>query len=171
MRGAGRLYAVHVAVAALGLGLLGAGSVLILARQSFAFPRPRLRRPVDLRPRSFPSSRLMASVSEQTKQIDLFDRALFAGPEWACSRAEGRVLEIAVGSGRNLPHHRGDVELSGIELSPEMLAIAQRRAEELGREIAHGATTESIRAARSARRSCASCSSHTAARPRRPTPG
>ena len=130
MRGAGRLYAVHIAVAALGLGLLGASSVLILARQSFAFPRPRLRRPVDLRPRSFPSSRLMASVSEQTKQIDLFDRALFAGPEWACSRAEGRVLEIA-----------------------------------------HGATTESIRAARSARRSCASCSSHTAARPRRPTPG
>jgi ubiquinone/menaquinone biosynthesis C-methylase UbiE len=69
------------------------------------------------------------------RQMDFFDRVLFAGGrEWACSRAKGKVLEIAVGSGRNLPHHREDVELSGIELSPEMLAIAQRRAEELGRE-------------------------------------
>jgi len=69
------------------------------------------------------------------RQMDFFDRVLFAGGrEWVCSRAEGRVLEIAVGSGRNLPHHREDVELTGIELSPEMLAIAQRRAEDLGRQ-------------------------------------
>lgn len=69
------------------------------------------------------------------RQMDFFDRVLFAGGrEWACSRAVGRVLEIAVGSGRNLPHHREDVELTGIELSPEMLAIAKRRAEELGRQ-------------------------------------
>jgi ubiquinone/menaquinone biosynthesis C-methylase UbiE len=69
------------------------------------------------------------------RQMSFFDRVLFAGGrEWACSRAEGRVLEIAVGTGRNLPHHRDDVQLTGIELSPEMLAIATRRAGELGRE-------------------------------------
>jgi ubiquinone/menaquinone biosynthesis C-methylase UbiE len=69
------------------------------------------------------------------RQMNFFDRVLFAGcREWACSRAEGRVLEIAVGTGRNLPHHRDDVQLTGIELSPEMLAIATRRAGELGRE-------------------------------------
>lgn len=69
------------------------------------------------------------------RQMDLFDRVLFAGGrEWACSRVEGRVLEIALGTGRNLPHHRDDVQLTGIELSPEMLAIAKRRAAELGRE-------------------------------------
>src|SRR2546422_10104367 len=69
------------------------------------------------------------------RQMNFFDRVLFAGGrEWACSRAEGEVLEIAVGTGRNLDHHRDDVQLTGIELSPEMLAIAQRRAEELGRE-------------------------------------
>ncbi len=69
------------------------------------------------------------------RQMNFFDRVLFAGGrEWACSRAEGEVLEIAVGTGRNLDHHRDDVRLTGIELSPEMLAIAERRAEELGRE-------------------------------------
>jgi ubiquinone/menaquinone biosynthesis C-methylase UbiE len=69
------------------------------------------------------------------RQMNFFDRALFAGGrEWACSRAHGHVLEIAVGTGRNLAHHRDDVKLTGIELSPEMLAIAQQRAEELGRQ-------------------------------------
>jgi len=68
-------------------------------------------------------------------QMRVFDRLLFeGGREWACSRAQGQVLEIAVGTGRNLPHHRDDVTLTGIELSPEMLAIAKRRAAESGRE-------------------------------------
>ena len=70
------------------------------------------------------------------RQMNFFDRVLFAGGrEWACSRANGEVLEIALGTGRNLDHHRNDVQLTGIELSPEMLAIAERRAEELGRKI------------------------------------
>lgn len=68
-------------------------------------------------------------------QMDFFDRILFkGGREWACSRAQGKVLEIAVGTGRNLPHHRDDIELTGIELSPQMLEIAKQRAKELGRE-------------------------------------
>jgi len=68
------------------------------------------------------------------RQMNFFDRVLFqGGREWVCARAEGRVLEIAVGTGRNLAHHRDDVQLTGIELSPQMLAIAQRRADELGR--------------------------------------
>jgi ubiquinone/menaquinone biosynthesis C-methylase UbiE len=69
-------------------------------------------------------------------QMRFFDRVLFeGGREWACSRAQGQVLEIAVGTGRNLPYHRDDVSLTGIELSPEMLNIAQRYAKELGREV------------------------------------
>jgi ubiquinone/menaquinone biosynthesis C-methylase UbiE len=69
------------------------------------------------------------------RQMNFFDRVLFQGGRvWACSRAEGEVLEIAVGTGRNLEHHRNGVQLTGIELSPEMLAIAQERAKELGRE-------------------------------------
>ena len=69
------------------------------------------------------------------RQMNFFDRVLFGGGrEWACSRVEGEVLEIAIGTGRNLPLHRPDVTLTGIELAPEMLAIAKQRALALGRE-------------------------------------
>jgi ubiquinone/menaquinone biosynthesis C-methylase UbiE len=70
------------------------------------------------------------------RQMGLFDRVLFAGGrEWACSKAEGDVLEIAVGTGRNLAHYPPGVKLRAIEFSPEMLAIAKQRAEELGAEV------------------------------------
>lgn len=41
MRGAARLYALHVVLATLGLALLGGSAALILARQSFALPSSR----------------------------------------------------------------------------------------------------------------------------------
>lgn len=70
------------------------------------------------------------------RQMGFFERILFAdGREWACSQVEGDVLEIAVGTGRNLPHYPDDVRLTGIELSPEMLALGQQRAKTLGREV------------------------------------
>jgi len=47
----------------------------------------------------------------------------------------GEVLEIAVGTGRNLPFYPADVRLTGFELSLEMLAFARRRARESGSEI------------------------------------
>ncbi|MGN6427710.1 MAG: class I SAM-dependent methyltransferase [Leifsonia sp.] len=46
---------------------------------------------------------------------------------WIGERASGRTLEVAVGSGRSIPFYRDDVELTGIDLSPEMLAIADTR--------------------------------------------
>jgi ubiquinone/menaquinone biosynthesis C-methylase UbiE len=52
-----------------------------------------------------------------------------------CSRARGDVLELAVGTGRNLAHYSADVRLTGIELGPAMLEIASGRARDLGREI------------------------------------
>jgi ubiquinone/menaquinone biosynthesis C-methylase UbiE len=70
------------------------------------------------------------------RQMGFFDRVLFAGGrDWACSQAEGEVLEIAFGTGRNLTHYRPEVKLTAIEFSPEMLAIARRRAEELGAAV------------------------------------
>jgi ubiquinone/menaquinone biosynthesis C-methylase UbiE len=63
------------------------------------------------------------------RQMSFFDRALFAGGrEWACSQAAGDVLEIAVGTGRNLEHYPPGLRLTGVELSEEMLAIARKRA-------------------------------------------
>ncbi|MBK1784882.1 class I SAM-dependent methyltransferase [Prauserella cavernicola] len=54
---------------------------------------------------------------------------------WVCGRAVGSTLELAVGTGLNLPHYPAEVELTGIEWSPSMLAEALRRAESLGRRI------------------------------------
>ena len=45
------------------------------------------------------------------------------------------MLEIAVGTGRNLEHYPPGVRLTGIELSDEMLAIARRRATDTGVEV------------------------------------
>src|SRR5436190_18097189 len=70
------------------------------------------------------------------REIALFERVLFDdGRRWVCSQAEGNVLEIAAGTGRNLPFYPADIELTAIELSPAMLAIAERRARELGRTV------------------------------------
>jgi ubiquinone/menaquinone biosynthesis C-methylase UbiE len=67
------------------------------------------------------------------RQIQFLERVWFAGGrEWLGSRAHGRVLEVAVGTGRNLEHYPPGVRLSGVELSPEMLTFAVRRAAALG---------------------------------------
>jgi ubiquinone/menaquinone biosynthesis C-methylase UbiE len=70
------------------------------------------------------------------KQIAFFERIQFAGGrEWLGERARGRVLEVAIGTGLNLPHYPADVTITGIELSPAMLAIARQRAAGLGRDV------------------------------------
>jgi ubiquinone/menaquinone biosynthesis C-methylase UbiE len=73
-------------------------------------------------------------ASKYDRQISFFERVLFGdGRAWVCSQARGRVLELACGTARNLPYYRSDVELTGIELSPQMLAIGVQRAQQLGR--------------------------------------
>jgi len=67
------------------------------------------------------------------RQIVFVEKVWFGGGrEWVCSRATGDVLEVAVGTGRNLPFYPRGVRITGIDLSPEMLAFARRRAAELG---------------------------------------
>ncbi len=69
------------------------------------------------------------------RQISFFEKVLFGGGrQWVCSQAEGEILELALGTGRNLSFYRPGVRITGVELSPEMLAIAKQRAAELGRE-------------------------------------
>jgi ubiquinone/menaquinone biosynthesis C-methylase UbiE len=63
------------------------------------------------------------------KEMRFFDRVLFKDSRtWVCSKATGETLEVGVGTGLNLPFYPGDVRLTGIDLSPAMLAIARRRA-------------------------------------------
>jgi ubiquinone/menaquinone biosynthesis C-methylase UbiE len=69
------------------------------------------------------------------RQISFFEKVLFGGGrEWVCSQAEGEVLEIAAGTGRNLPFYPPSVRLTMTEFTPAMLEIARQRQAELGRE-------------------------------------
>ena len=68
--------------------------------------------------------------------IGIPERVLFGdGRRWICSQAHGEVLEIAVGTGRNLPCYPADTRVTGIDLSPAMLDVARERARERGGEI------------------------------------
>ncbi|MBQ1047438.1 class I SAM-dependent methyltransferase [Micromonospora sp. C51] len=76
------------------------------------------------------------SAPRYDKQIAFFERVQFAGGrEWLGARARGRVLEVAVGTGRNLPYYPVDAAVTGVELSRAMLDLARRRAADLGRAV------------------------------------
>lgn len=70
------------------------------------------------------------------KQMGFFDRVLFGDSRrWVCSQAYGQVLEVAIGTGLNLPLYPDDVTLAGIDLSEQMLRIAKERAAAIGRQV------------------------------------
>jgi ubiquinone/menaquinone biosynthesis C-methylase UbiE len=70
------------------------------------------------------------------RYIRFWEELLFEdGREWVCSRAQGDVLEVAIGTGRNLPFYPEGVRLTGVDISSAMLMIARRRASELGLEV------------------------------------
>jgi ubiquinone/menaquinone biosynthesis C-methylase UbiE len=54
---------------------------------------------------------------------------------WVCERARGRTLEVAVGTGLNLPHYPAGHELTAIDLSPKMLSHARQRAAGVGLSV------------------------------------
>ncbi|MEW5934586.1 MAG: methyltransferase domain-containing protein [Bacillota bacterium] len=61
-----------------------------------------------------------------------------AGSQWRarlCAAASGRVLELGMGTGANLPYYPPRVELTGVDISPRMLSFARQRAERLGRPV------------------------------------
>ena len=69
------------------------------------------------------------------QRIEHTERMLFpGGRQWACAQADGDVLEVAVGTGRNLSFYPDGTRLTGVDWSPAMLGIARQRAAALGRE-------------------------------------
>ena len=76
-------------------------------------------------------------ASSYDRASDLSERWLLGTEHrgWACSRASGRTLELAIGTGLNLPLYPPEVRLTGLDLSPEMMTFARRRAEDLGRAL------------------------------------
>ena len=68
------------------------------------------------------------------RAMDFWDRQLFGDSRpWLCGRAAGEVLEVAVGTGRNLPFYPDGIRLTGVDWSPAMLGIARERAATMGR--------------------------------------
>lgn len=62
----------------------------------------------------------------------IIERTLFS--KWrkrALSDLEGKVLEVGVGTGKNLKYYSSKVELTGIDISPGMLEKALRRKEKM----------------------------------------
>jgi ubiquinone/menaquinone biosynthesis C-methylase UbiE len=115
-------------------GLLGGVALVTVAASAAALRRSRQ-----------PAS---AAADETRRVRDLYDRGasrydsivriperlIFTdGRVWATAHAIGDVLEIAVGTARNLPHYRSGVRLTGLDISPAMLEFARARAQALGR--------------------------------------
>jgi len=70
------------------------------------------------------------------RKIAGVERGLAAGGrEWIGERAGGRVLEVAIGTGRSLPFYADGLEVTGVDLTPEMLELARRRTRKLGLEV------------------------------------
>ena len=70
------------------------------------------------------------------RRMRFFDRVLAGDSRaWACAQATGQTLEVAIGTGLNLPFYPSETELTGIDLSPAMLAVARQRAGQLGRAV------------------------------------
>ena len=94
-----------------------------------------LRRSADAR-----SERLRRYWDKQApkydKQVAFFERRLVGdGRQWVCSQATGDVLEVAIGTGRNLPFYPEGIRLTGTDFSPAMLELARRQADQLGRRV------------------------------------
>ncbi|HEX6351491.1 class I SAM-dependent methyltransferase [Actinophytocola sp.] len=70
------------------------------------------------------------------REMGALDRRFFGDSrQWACSQAAGEVLEVAVGTGLNLPYYPPEIPLTGLDLSERMLDIARSRARGLARDV------------------------------------
>lgn len=76
------------------------------------------------------------SAPTYDKKIASFELGFFRGGRaWIGARAHGRILDVAIGTGRNLPHYPPEAIITGIDLSPAMLEVARQRAADLGIDL------------------------------------
>ena len=75
-------------------------------------------------------------AADYDRRMGLAERRYFRDTRpWLAAQAEGDTLEVAIGTGLNLPHYPPGARLTGVEWSPAMLDVARRRAKDLGVEI------------------------------------
>jgi ubiquinone/menaquinone biosynthesis C-methylase UbiE len=68
------------------------------------------------------------------RQMRFFDRVLFGDSRaWVCSQVAGDTLEVGIGTALNLPLYPPQIRLTGVDISPAMLKIAESRARQLHR--------------------------------------
>ena len=76
---------------------------------------------------------VLAAYSRWAPVYDwVFGRVFEAGRRLAVeiiNRRQGRLLEVGVGTGITLPRYEKHLKVTGIDLSPDMLAVARRRVE------------------------------------------
>lgn len=74
------------------------------------------------------------AAAHYDRWVQFPERWLFAGGRaWAASHARGDVLEVAIGTGQNLPYYPSQARVVGQDISPAMLDHARQRSRELGR--------------------------------------
>jgi ubiquinone/menaquinone biosynthesis C-methylase UbiE len=77
-----------------------------------------------------------AYAARYDRETGWYERIMLAnGRIWACRQARGAVLEVAIGTGRNLPFYLSGIRLVGLDLSVGMLALAHHRARELAMRV------------------------------------
>jgi ubiquinone/menaquinone biosynthesis C-methylase UbiE len=105
--------------------------------QNGAMNGPRLSPEDRERGNEFQREAYASEAPRYDRSIAFAERWCFGSQHrgWACSQATGATLEVAIGTARNLEHYPQDVALTGIDLSPEMLDLARRRAADLGRPV------------------------------------
>ncbi len=63
---------------------------------------------------------------------DIFDKPMeMAFSKWReklLQGAKGEVLEVGIGTGKNIPYYPDNIELTGIDFSPQMVKIAKGKA-------------------------------------------
>lgn len=70
------------------------------------------------------------------QQIAFYERVWFTGGrEWIGARVRGRILDVAIGTGRNLAHFDADTTVTGIDVSTAMLDLAKLTAADLARDV------------------------------------
>ena len=72
-------------------------------------------------------------------------RFLREGRRWVCERAQGRVLDVGIGTGANLAFLGHATTFVGVDPSSAMLDVARTKASALGREVdLHQASAEAL---------------------------
>jgi ubiquinone/menaquinone biosynthesis C-methylase UbiE len=67
------------------------------------------------------------------REMGFFERLVLGHQRhWAVAQVHGEVLEVAVGTGLNLPLYPDDARVLGIDLSEQMLEMARARADAAG---------------------------------------